>query len=159
MWFSPGQWAATKRTRRWTIGKKNELDPDVAELRKNGKSTCGYFPRILVEQPQQGRTEERYPPKWRGVSLAAGLQRRAAGATVLKIAMFDEVNEATAMFKLAPRRKDAPDQGFWLTLDADGRDLPSDWYLRLASEITRGFHGEISLKPAMPEKPGPPFKP
>jgi len=41
---------------------------------------------------------------------------RAAGATVLKIAMFDEVNEATAMFKLAPRRKDAPDQGFWLTL-------------------------------------------
>ena len=79
---------------------------------------------------------------------------RAAGATVLKVAMFDEVNEATAMFKLAARRQDAPDQGFWLTLDADGSDLPGDWYLRLAGEITRGFHGGAPLSREMPEKPG-----
>jgi hypothetical protein len=66
-----------------------------------------------------------------------------AGAMVLKIAMFDEVNEGTAIFKAASQRQDAPDQGFWLTLDADGADLPSDWYLRLAGEITRMFQGEI----------------
>ena len=52
----------------------------------------------------------------------------------------------------------APDQRYWLTLDADGYDLPSDWYLRLAGEITRGFHGETKLTPALPEKPGPPWK-
>ena len=55
---------------------------------------------------------------------------------MLKIAMFDEVNESTSMFKVASRRRDAPDQGYWLTLDADGFTLPSDWYLRLAGEIT-----------------------
>jgi hypothetical protein len=68
----------------------------------------------------------------------------------LKIAMFDEVNEGTAIFKAASKRRDAPDQGFWLTLDADGADLPSDWYLKLAGEITRMFHGDISPTRQMP---------
>jgi hypothetical protein len=66
---------------------------------------------------------------------------KVSGAKVLKIAMFDEVDEGTAIFKAAAHRKDAPEQGFWLTLDADGAELPSDWYLRLAGEITRMFHG------------------
>jgi hypothetical protein len=80
---------------------------------------------------------------------------RAAGANVLKIAMFDEVNEGTAMFKLAPHRSDAPQQGFWLTLDADGYNLPSDWYMRLAGEITRIFHGEAPNTPSLPAQPTP----
>jgi hypothetical protein len=46
-----------------------------------------------------------------------------------------------------------------LTLDADGSDLPSDWYLRLGAEITRGFHGVAALNRAMPEKPAIPLKP
>jgi len=83
---------------------------------------------------------------------------RAAGATVLKIAMFDEVNESTAIYKVAAKRSDAPDQGYWLTLDADGYDLPSDWYLRLAGEITKMFHGEIPLSYEMPDNPGPALK-
>jgi hypothetical protein len=73
---------------------------------------------------------------------------------MLKIAMFDEVNEGTAMFKLAAKRSDAPDQGYWLTLDADGEDLPSDWYLRLAGEVTRMFRSQRSPSPELPAKPG-----
>ena len=75
---------------------------------------------------------------------------------MLKIAMFDEVNEATAVFKIAARRQDAPEQGFWLTLDADGESLPSDWYLRLSGEITRMFQGKRPPDPALPAKPGSP---
>ena len=55
--------------------------------------------------------------------------------------MFDEVDESTAMYKLAENDDQTPDQGYWLALDADGYDLPSDWYLRcakLATEIVRG---------------------
>ena len=44
----------------------------------------------------------------------------------------------------------SPEQGYWLTLDADGLDLPSDWYLRLAREITRMFHGETQPSEKMP---------
>jgi hypothetical protein len=65
------------------------------------------------------------------------------------------VDEGTAILKIAPHRTDAPDQGFWLTLDADGADLPSDWYLRLAGEITRMFHGEIRPDAKLPANPGP----
>jgi hypothetical protein len=75
---------------------------------------------------------------------------RQAGATMLKIAMFDEVNEATAVFKIAPARADAPEQGFWLTLDADGMKLPSDWYLRLSGLITRAFREKQKLPEAAP---------
>jgi hypothetical protein len=79
---------------------------------------------------------------------------RQVGAPLLKIAMFDEVNEGTAVFKLASHRADAPDQGFWLTLDADGENLPSDWYLRLSGEITRIFHGTAKVTTEMPRPPG-----
>lgn len=104
-------------------------------------------------------TEQNRTPRNRGEFLwRQAYNAKVAGATVLKIAMFDEVNESTAIFKTAARRQDAPDQGYWLTLDADGADLPSDWYLRLAGEITRMFHGEIPPTPMLPEKPGPPWR-
>ena len=78
---------------------------------------------------------------------------KAAGATMLKIAMFDEADEGSAIFKVVSKRSQAPDQGFWVALDADGFDLPSDWYLRLAGEITRMFHGERAVTKAMPLDP------
>jgi hypothetical protein len=78
---------------------------------------------------------------------------RAAGAKMLKIAMFDEVNEGTAVYKAAATRDRAPEQGDWLTLDADGQRLPSDWYLRLSGAITKIFHGEAANRSDMPDKP------
>ena len=43
----------------------------------------------------------------------------------------------------------------FMTLDADGADLPSDWYLRLGDEITRMFHGQIRPAPQLPANAGP----
>jgi hypothetical protein len=65
----------------------------------------------------------------------------SGNAKSIYIAMFDEIDESTAMYKLAENDHQTPDQGYWLALDADGYDLPSDWYLRcakLATEIVRG---------------------
>ena len=77
---------------------------------------------------------------------------------MIKIAMFDEVNEGTAIFKAAPSRVDAPAQGYWLTLDADGDKLPNDWYLRLAGEIGRMFRDEVHPSATVPTHPGPPWR-
>ncbi len=146
----------------WTIGrykttsqaddwKKNILEPDLKELQKNSQI---YMPVIYPGFSWHNLnrdTAENPVPRLRGEFLwRQAYNARAAGATVLKIAMFDEVNESTAMFKIASQRKEAPDQGYWLTLDADGADLPSDWYLRLAGEITRAFHGQRELTPELP---------
>lgn len=76
-----------------------------------------------------------------------------AGVDTIYIAMFDEMDEGTAMFKVAPTRADAPDQGYWLTLDADGFSLPSDWYMRLADQTGRMLRGEIPVTAAMPISP------
>jgi hypothetical protein len=65
----------------------------------------------------------------------------SGNAKSIYIAMFDEVDESTAMFKLAENDAQTPDQAYFLALDADGYDLPSDWYLRcakLATEVVRG---------------------
>ncbi len=56
-------------------------------------------------------------------------------------AMFDEVDEGTAMFKMAPSRASVPVEGNWVTLDADGKSLPSDFYLRLAGDAQKRVRG------------------
>jgi hypothetical protein len=73
---------------------------------------------------------------WRQVHNAL-----SAGASMVFGAMFDEVNEGTAMFKMAPTAAQVPVSGTppgtsFVTLDADGCRLPSDWYLRLAGAAT-----------------------
>jgi hypothetical protein len=69
---------------------------------------------------------------WRQVERA--LQ---AGSTMFYGAMFDEVDEGTAMFKVAASHRDTPAEVPLVTLDADGEPLPSDWYLRLAREAQK----------------------
>jgi len=155
----------------WTVGryrdkrtaddwKQNMLVPDIALAAKNHQT---YMPVIFPGFSWHNLKPDTAPnriPRDRGEFLwRQAYNAKMAGASMLKIAMFDEVNEGTAILKVASRRQDAPDQGFWLTLDADGSQLPSDWYLRLAGEVTRMFHGEIAPNVRMPENPGPPAKP
>lgn len=77
----------------------------------------------------------------------------SAGARMLFLAMFDEVDEGTALFKAAASAGDGPTTGTFLTLDADGTELPSDWYLRLAGEIGNLFRGVYADQPEKPLAP------
>ena len=61
------------------------------------------------------------------------------GVRTVFVGMFDEVDEGTAMFKVAATRSDAPEEVPLVTLDVDGERLPSDWYLRLASEAQKAL--------------------
>ena len=67
--------------------------------------------------------------------------------------MFDEVDEGTAIYKLAPTRAQIPAQGTFLALDADGESLPADWYLRVTGEIGRMLRGERPAQPDLPISP------
>jgi hypothetical protein len=69
------------------------------------------------------------------------------------MANFDEVDEGTAIFKVAKDKNEVPAQGDWLTLDADGKDLPRDWYLRLCGEAQKMLEGTIKLTKSIPIKP------
>jgi hypothetical protein len=75
-----------------------------------------------------------------------------AGCRMIYGAMFDEVDEGTAMFKLAPTQAQLP-QGSFVPLNIDGEALPSDWYLRLADEGAKMLRGEIPLTSTRPINP------
>jgi hypothetical protein len=154
----------------WTVGRYRTLDavdrwkedvliPDAKLLAAHNQIYMPViFPGFSWHNLRRDSAENQIP-RLRGEFLwRQAYNARMAGAKVLKIAMFDEVNEGTAILKAASHRKDAPEQGYWLTLDADGAELPSDWYLRLAGEITRMFHGEIGPNPQIPANPGPQTK-
>lgn len=83
-------------------------------------------------------------------------EARSAGADTFFGAMFDEVDEGTAMFKTAESSQMEPTTGAFLALDVDGESLPSDWYLRLAGEATRVLRGQRALTATRPITPPPP---
>ena len=68
------------------------------------------------------------------------------GVTTAVVAMFDEVDEGTAVFKVT---NSPPKPGRFLTYD--GR--PSDWYLRLSGEGGRMLRGERKNQKTIPIQP------
>ncbi len=139
----------------WTVGRY-------------GSSKSGYedFARRITEPDLEWCNENNIdylPVNWPGFSwfnLKAGPKNQHArrggdffweqasgnisrGAKSLYIAMFDEVDEATSFFKMPENDSQSPAVGYWLDLNEDGRDLPSDWYLRSVKTITQVMRGNI----------------
>lgn len=62
------------------------------------------------------------------------------------VAMFDEVDEGTAIFKVT---NTPPTQARFATLDG----LPTDWYLRLTGEGSKVIRGERKATEKPPIEP------
>jgi hypothetical protein len=66
------------------------------------------------------------------------------------VAMFDEFDEGTAILKAAEDASMIPSNQYFLTLDADGESLSSDFYLRLTGSIGKMLRGEIPASTNVP---------
>jgi hypothetical protein len=121
---------------------------DLAEARRVGMA---YLPVIypgfgwtnLKGQGAGGATIPRLGGEfyWRQFATAADL-----GVEMVYVAMFDEVDEGTAIFKVSNR---PPTQARFETYDG----LPSDWYLRLTGEGAKLIRGERKNQVTLPIKP------
>jgi hypothetical protein len=138
--------------------KTSRIVPDLAECNRLGKDYLPVvWPGFSWSNMHHGSTPQNQIPRkggtlyWEQVYNAV-----SAGATMLYGAMFDEVDEGTAILKACPKRSLAPSDGWWLTLDADGYNLPSDWYLRMAGEASRLLKGKRTLSKTMPLNPNKP---
>jgi len=159
-------WAAVFRSfdiiSPWSVGRyaddagadqfaRQVIAPDLAAA-----AGCGYMPVIfpgfswhnsnsgpLNQIPRRGGKFY-----WRQAFNAVN-----TGCTMIYGAMFDEMDEGTAMFKLAPTAAQLPAQGTFAPLDADGVKLPSDWYLRLADAAGKMLRGEIPVQSSPPIAP------
>lgn len=76
-----------------------------------------------------------------------------AGVNMVYVAMFDEVDEGTAMYKLAPTAAERPVNGRFISADLDGNSLPSDWYLQLAAATSNILRGKAKNSETIPIKP------
>lgn len=68
------------------------------------------------------------------------------GVDTVYVAMFDEVDEGTAIFKVTSF---PPTQAYFVGYEG----LPSDWYLRLVGEGVRMLRGERPIAPEIPIEP------
>jgi hypothetical protein len=155
--LSDSQWARVYRSfdviSPWTVGRfrdgptmdrfyREEVDRDLAEARRRRLEYLPVvFPGFSWRHLKPGAPLNQIPRQggrffWRQVQSAV-----ARGCTMLYGAMFDEVDEGTALFKVAPSAREAPVEDGFVTLDAEGQALPADWYLRLAGEAQRVLRG------------------
>jgi hypothetical protein len=78
---------------------------------------------------------------------------KSNGAEMIYVAMFDEVDESSAIFKVSNNPPPPSGNTRFLTLDADGYPLPSDEYLWLVGQATRGLRDEIPVNATRPVRP------
>jgi hypothetical protein len=133
---------------------KSTMVLDMAAARKCGAE---YMPVVFPgfsSQNSTGSDINSIPRRggnfyWRQVYNAVSI-----GVPMIYNAMFDEVDEGTAMYKIAATSNDQPEGVKLVSLDADGISLPSDWYLRLAGAATQMLRSEIPLTIDIPIQPG-----
>jgi len=78
---------------------------------------------------------------------------KSNGANMIYVAMFDEVDEGTAIFKVSNDPPPPSGDIRFVTLDVDGYPLPTDEYLWLVGEASRGMRGEIPVNATRPPRP------
>ena len=151
----------------WSVGRFNNISgadsfksnlivPDRADCIVHGIDYMPVlFPGFSWYNLQDGASPLNQTPRlggtfyWRQVYNAV-----SAHCTMLYGAMFDEMNEGTAMLKMVPNAADLPVGASLVPLNSDGyTNLPSDWYLRLANQASRMLRGDIPLQQQIPITP------
>jgi hypothetical protein len=148
----------------WSVGRygddagadnfrRNVTVPDLADATKAGRDYMPVvFPGFSWQNLNGGKLNQ-IPRRGGEFYWHQVYNDVSAGCTMIYGAMFDEVDEGTAMFKLAPTAAQLPTQGTFVPLDVDGVKLPSDWYLRLANQAGKMLRGEIPLQSKLPISP------
>ncbi|WP_010136376.1 glycoside hydrolase family 71/99-like protein [Ochrovirga pacifica] len=147
----------------WSVGRyhdiksyKNYINNVTKEdLKITSSNNIDYMPVVFPGFSWGNLKNESYNsiPRKGGTFLWEQIyQTKKAGAKCIYFAMFDEVDEGTAIFKVAENKKQVPKEGNFVTLDTDGYDLPSDWYLQLANEASNLFNNNLPAPQKLPLK-------
>jgi hypothetical protein len=128
--------------------RKIVWEPDLAELKSLG---IGYVPTAFpgfswdnLRRMRPGTTQiarRRGEFYWRQFTTF-----RMLGIRSVFVGMFDEVNEGTAIYKIANQ---IPAGLYFVTNEG----LPGDWYLRLTGAATAMIRGDAPLSPTIPLEP------
>lgn len=141
----------------WTVGRyttpvraieyaRTVERPDIAWCKEHGKE---YMPVVFPGfswHNMNARSPHDQIPRLAGRFLwQQFVEAKKAGATMVYQAMFDEVDEGTAIFKVT--NEPPVGESKFVTLDG----LPSDFYLKLVGNAGRMIRGEIPVSNELPK--------
>jgi hypothetical protein len=145
----------------WTVGRyTSDMEVDLYKLTMTqdmaAANACGVeymptiFPGTAFHNNNHANRFNATPRRggnfyWRQVYNAVSI-----GVPMIYNAMFDEVDEDTAMYKIAATANDQPVGVDLVSMDTDGYAMPNDWYLQLAGAASQMLHGEIPLTQTIP---------
>jgi hypothetical protein len=153
----------------WTVGRFEDnasferyrtqrLEPDLEETRRLGIQLMPVlYPGFSMANQSRvnGQPRERLNQIPRRCGKFMQLQADAyilSGARMLYGAMFDEVDEGTALFKMVALRTELPSQPALVPLDEGDCQVDSDFYLRLtgaiAGQLKKGCDAAAPLEPS-----------
>lgn len=126
--------------------KNNQYQPDLAYCQQNGIDYQPViFPGFAWSNMNPDKPRNEIPRKHGDFMWRQAYNAKSLGINSLYVAMFDEYDEGTAIAKAAENSSMAPTSQYFLTLDADGVAVSSDFYLRLTSDINKLLKGQIPL--------------
>jgi len=149
----------------WTVGRYSSnsgadtyrttnILPDLADCTSNGIDYLPViFPGFSWANLKQNGLYNQIPRNGGNFYWRQAYNAVFSGCTMVYGAMFDEVDEGTAMYKCVPTAAQFPTQGTFVPLNVDGYNLGSDWYLRLADEAGKMLRGEIPVTSTIPITP------
>ncbi|WP_237178995.1 carbohydrate-binding protein [Paenibacillus sp. MMS18-CY102] len=123
--------------------KVNQWQPDYDWTKQNGIT---YQPVIFpgfAWANMTGGPRNQIPRQHGDFMWRQAYNLKSIGVDTSYVAMFDEYDEGTAIAKAAENSSMIPNNQYFLSLDADGVALSSDFYLRLTGDIARMFSGQI----------------
>jgi len=144
----------------WTVGrysnpsgvtthKNNYWNPDFGETQSLGIEYLPVvWPGFSWDNLKQLPPGTSLKPRLDGEFIWSQIHAvQEVGVDMTFVAMFDEVDEGTAIFKVSD---DHPVTDHWVTYEG----MPHDWYMRLAGSAGRMLRGEIPLTSTIPIDPG-----
>ena len=156
-----GVWPLLNMIQPWTVGrygtdadidnyKNNTLAGDLSWAAANGVDFQPVaFPGFAWSNFNPG-TRNQIPRRQGNMFWRQVYNIKSLNSSTLYIAMFNEYDEGTAIAKAAEDSSMIPTNQYFLTLDADGVHLSSDFYLRLAGAANQMLKGQIPLSLTIP---------
>lgn len=141
----------------WTVGRytspedaanyaQNTVKPDIAWCKEHGKEFLPVvFPGFSWHNMNRHSPFDQIPRLQGKFLWKQYVEDKKAGATMIYQAMFDEMNEGTAIFKCT----DDPPVGESKFLTFEG--LPSDFYLTLVGKAAEMIRGQTPLTEQIPQ--------
>jgi hypothetical protein len=142
----------------WAVGRAVDAgygpwvtgDKDYCNAHGIDYQPCAYPGTAFYNSNGSASPKNQFPRNHGDFLWAQFATFKSAGVQSAYIAMFDEMNEATCIFKCAEDTSMIPVGKYFLTLDADGTHVSSDFYLRLTGDGAKMLKGLIPYTNAEP---------